>query len=311
MSSALAVKSIRLNDTHATVFDQRYEIVGTIWQSKNSVVYKAHPLGATASQALIALKVLHTETKHDQDHPSRMRREALALLCCRNDHVVKLIDYVSHPKMCYLAMEFAEGGDLREGLEHPNEYRLIEILIQVLTGLEAVHTAGVIHRDIKPENILLMQGGKVKLTDFSLALLPGESITTDEANSGVGTFDYLAPECLGAGQYSQVSDIYAVGVSAYKLMTGEVPWEHAPLAEQLSSKLVGSFPLNSKKLLGYSDNLIRIIGRALDPDPTERFQSATEFKTVLLSLLNPEIGQVAGDSILSRIKHSIQGMIRK
>lgn len=277
-----------LTSTRSAIFDDRYEILSTVGRGRNSVVYKARLVAPHVGQnpdvcadAVVALKVLTASSRAPEANHDRMRREALAMLSARHPNVIQLHDYVAGEDLCYLSMEYADMGDLRRELEqspHPLDYEVVlHLMHQLLRGLDAIHRGGILHRDIKPENLLLTSRGMLKITDFGIALLPTEREPFEEVNRGIGTLEYLAPEYLESGISVPATDIYSVGVTAYQLLTKNLPFAGETVAAQLESKMAGRRVPLSHYVSDVPELLDELIGRALETDHSLRFQSADEF----------------------------------
>ncbi len=177
-------------------------------------------------------------------------------------------------------MEFMEGGSLADKLERREPFRMascLKILSEVCDGLQAIHEAGLIHRDLKPENILLSRTNAVKIADFGISAAncgtqrdPNDSIT--------GSLNYLAPEYVARGEYDVRSDIYAIGVIAYELATGKLPFGGKSLLETLTQRVrfdptpPHSFSTHVPRPLSHA------IMRAMDRNPERRFQSLNELR---------------------------------
>lgn len=271
-----------------SVFDGAYEIIAPVGRGRNSVVYKARrlrpPVAANEPQYL-ALKVLIGNTKNPELQVRRMKREALAMLSCIHPNIIKLIDYVAEADLCYLAMEFAERGDLKQVLEHQRTPFATDLALhltsQVLAGLEKIHYVGLLHRDIKPENLLLTEECSIKIGDFGIACLPTEEVTIDEANRGIGTFDYLAPECLEEGVANQASDVYSAAVTCYQLLTCHLPFTGSSFTEQIGNKLETNVAPLKLYLADVPPLLQELLKKSLESDPERRFRTAGEFREAI------------------------------
>ena len=274
------------------ILDSKFELIEAVGRGRNSVVYRARPLHISqAKNHFVALKVLTGNTRNPERNVERLHKEALAMLSTRHENVIRLYDYVVSGDLCYLSMEFAEKGDLRTALEKRDKPFSVpysfQLLAQLLRGLEAIHHAGIIHRDIKPENLLLNREDKLKLTDFGIACLPTEKPEVGHQKRGVGTFDYLAPECLDESEVTQASDLYSVGITLYQLLTKRLPFAGRTLTEQIEKKLKGeSTPLNN--FIEASDELQALVDKALAVDCSLRFRSAKEFRQAVEQFLNGE-----------------------
>ena len=281
------------NNKEKPVFDERYEILSTLGRGRTSAVYRARTISSDTPEVLppesiVALKVLNEHARESETNQKRMRRESLAMLSCRHENVVRVYDYVTRPNLCYLVMEHCGMGDLGTELNrttHPIHYEVVlEVARQTLLGLEAIHSAGILHRDIKPENILLNENGVVKITDFGIAWLPTENEPLEESKRGIGTLDYLAPEFLDGAQSTQLSDLYALGITIYQLLTRHLPFEGESVTDQLKNKLSGKFRPTYEIAPGLPEMVNHFLKKALAPDPYLRFQSAKEFREAVSEL---------------------------
>ncbi len=284
-------------------FDGMYQILATVGHGRSSLVYKARQLnGLTpffgnqlpAANGFVALKVLTNNARDPEQNLARMKREALAMQAVNHPSVVRISDFVSNPELCYISMEFADRGDLlselyRRGKPLPVDTAL-EYIIQVVSGISAIHATGIVHRDIKPENILLSSDGRVKIADFSVAYLPSHNNEViDETRGSVGTFEYLAPECLCTTGASFDSDLYSAAITLYQLITGSLPFAGISIAESVHNKMSGTrTPLSSftgRAMLP----LERFFNRALAIKPADRFSTPEDFIAALTDLRGSSI----------------------
>ena len=265
----------------ANIFANGFDVTTAIARGRSSVVYKA-----SKQHNLFAIKVYNQSNKAQEDFTIRVKREALALLSLRHPHVVKLYDFIAEQDRCYAVLEYAEQGDLsrfiQSDVESPKPRLALKLIEQALSGLQAVHNVGIIHRDIKPENILLFKDAKVKLADFDQARIPSEELKLKNMqSSGIGTFDYLAPEVLQGAESSVVSDLYSVGVTLYQLLTKRTPFRGKTFVEQIENKMNGNrTPLN-RYLKVVPKQIELLLDKALAVEPKERFTSALEFRRAI------------------------------
>lgn len=275
------------------LFDGRFILGDVIGRGRQSIVYKAEQINPpTPRQKIVALKLVFGGNKDREGVLRRIRREALGMLASRSAHTIRLYDYVLNNEQPYLVMEFADRGDLkayatRKGGSLDFE-EAVEITIQTLEGLAAVHRAGMIHRDIKAENVLISGHKTVKLADFSIASVPTEYLSLEKANPVVGTFDYLAPESLNNGESSSRSDLYSVAMTLYELLTGIYPFGDGPFSEQVQRKLAASWTPLPQYLNPVPPLLPDLFRVALASDPKERFATAEEFIDALKAVRSGE-----------------------
>jgi tRNA A-37 threonylcarbamoyl transferase component Bud32 len=245
------------------------EILELLGQGGMGAVYKARQ---TKLDRLVAVKVLPPEWGKDPAFAERFAREAKALARLNHPHVVAVHDFGESDGLFYLVMEYVDGANLRNilangGLE-PQE--ALAIVPQICDALQYAHEEGIVHRDIKPENILLDSKVRVKIADFGLAKLtnrPRATFTLTGSQQIMGTLDYMAPEQrIRPQEVDHRADIYSLGVVFYEMLTGELP--------------LGRFGPPSQKP-GVDVRLDRIVFRALEREPQQRYQRISEVKADL------------------------------
>jgi len=267
------------------IFDGRYEILSIVGRGACSVVYHARHAMAPASE--VALKVLLTQRDHSSNG-DRLRKEALAMVSCRHRYVIRLDDFHSVGDLCYLSMEYAPESDLRRfaatkgGQLTPAQLEVF--LLQAADALGFIHRAGIVHRDLKPDNILVVNEKESRLADFGVAVLPGEESSIAELQRGVGTMAYMAPEVLEGVRYDQRSDVYALAVTFYELLTGSHPFESAPLMKQLEVRREGAFPALQEVNPNIPVWLAQPLMQALSYDAAKRFPSGAELQAAIMTM---------------------------
>lgn len=278
------------------LFDDTYLILSTLGRGQNAVVYKAKNNNETEEEKFVALKAVF-KNLHTREALQRLKREALSLLATRHNNVIRMYDYKTSAEYCYLALEYAGNGSLHNLLERSPEglpwQQTINIMKQVLAGLSSIHRAGIVHRDIKPENLLLTNLGVVKIADFSLACFPHEEDRVEKEPQATGTFEYLAPEILQDSEASARSDIYAAGVTFFRLLTGEFPFPDDSIASHAQAKIHGRHFHLADFVDVPSVGFDLIINQALAPHPQARYQSAEQFLAELEKLERVLFGEDA------------------
>ncbi len=208
----------------------------------------------------------------------------------------------------YLVLEFVDGTLLREYLREHAPLEVDEatnIGVQLTDALQYCHDTGVVHRDLKPENILIEQDGTVKLVDFGIALLKGaRRLTFRRLSTGFGTPDYMAPEQVQGDRGDARTDIYAVGVMLYEMLTGEVPYQGDSPLVVMSQRVTTDAPLLRSKRPELPPALEAVVWRALRRDPTERYASMADLGHDLEHLDEVKLPEypsdTAGRSVVSR-----------
>jgi serine/threonine protein kinase len=265
------------SNTKRKIFDGRYEILSIVGRGADSVVYHARHINGSAQE--VALKVLINK-KNGASLSDRLRKEALTLVSCRYRYVVRLDDFHSIDDLCYLSMEYAPLGDLAKYVTAKGAPLSVEqavrFLQQSLEALDFIHATGVVHRDLKPENILVVSEQEIRLADFGLALLPGDEPELEELKRGVGTLAYLPPEALEGIQYDSRSDLYALGLCFYEMITGKHPFTSIPMAEQVEAQRSGSIQPISTLAPSLPTHVADVITTLLAFEAKDRFQTAAD-----------------------------------
>ena len=240
----------------------------------------------------VAVKMLKAELARDDEMVRRFHSEARAASRLNHPNTISIIDFGQTPEgLLFLVMEFVRGCSLRDVLreEFPlPRARLLELMRQLLEGLQEAHSQGVIHQDVKPDNVLIerLSTGRdlVKITDFGIARLRGEEpiLGKDGEDLITGTPEYMAPEQILGGEIDARADLYSAGVLLYEMLTRERPFGGDTI-EVMEAHLNVPPPLESLRspALDIPAPLRDAVLRALAKDPAERFASAAEFRAAL------------------------------
>jgi eukaryotic-like serine/threonine-protein kinase len=262
-----------------TVIDGRYRVAARLGSGGMADVYLAQD---TLLGRQVALKLLHHRFAEDQEFVERFRREASSAAGLSHPNVVAVFDRGEWDGTYYIAMEYLPGRSLKAVVrEHgplsPGD--ATDIVVQILLATRFAHKRGIIHRDIKPHNVILDEEGRAKVTDFGIARAGASDMTL--TGSIMGTAQYLSPEQAQGHAVSESSDLYAVGVVLYELLTGSVPFEgESPVTVALKQVSVEPTPPSALNP-GVSPALEAVVMRSLAKDPAARFASADEFIAAL------------------------------
>jgi predicted Ser/Thr protein kinase len=227
----------------------------------------------------VALKVIAAESVVGEEAQDRFEREARAAALLNHPNIVTVYEFGEDAGLHYLAMEYVQGEDLDALIRggKTSKVELLETLVQVCEGLAYAHEHGVIHRDIKPANVLVHRQGKrhrAKLMDFGLALLGPSGLT--QAGTWMGTVSYMAPEYLDSGQATIGSDIFALGVILYEILTGG----RKPFVGETTTLVLNSIllhapePVRPSELGAVSSHLLQVVEKALAKLPEARYPDA-------------------------------------
>jgi serine/threonine-protein kinase len=248
------------------------EIIELIGAGGMGAVYKARQPGL---DRMIALKILPEEFGHDVKFALRFTREARTLARLNHPNIVSVYEFGNVEDTYYFIMEFVDGSTLRDVVRagQLDPEHALAIVPHLCDALQYAHDKGIVHRDIKPENILIAIDGSVKIADFGLSRILGESSqheTLTGTHQIMGTPRYMAPEQLeGSRCVDHRADIYSLGVVFYEMLTGELP--------------VGRFALPSKKV-EIDVRLDEVVLRTLEKEPQRRYQHASQIKSDVESI---------------------------
>ncbi len=226
----------------------------------------------------LALKVLLPQAAEEQDGLLRFKREFRALARLHHPNVVRVFDAGLDDDVAFIAMELLDGVHLRahlKGMEPGPAHgaALRRCLTQVLAALAYIHARRIVHRDLKPENVFVCRDGRVKLMDFGVARLLKSSGTPSRL---LGTFAYMAPEQVTGAAIDGRSDLYALGICVYELLTGGYPFPIDPPAAALHHHVNTAPPDVFERALDADPRLVELCRRLLEKDPQDRVQSADE-----------------------------------
>lgn len=277
-----------------TLLVNRYEVVEFLGKGMSAAVFKCrdYMLGGLE----VAIKVFSSGVSKDTVAASRLFRELLSSNEIDNEYVARMYDTFRTDDIIAIVLEYIDGGTLQDYIDANNNLSIASIkkmLLQLCTALQAIHAAGVVHRDMKPENILITKGGNLKVTDFGVArgcevdnevigkaFIPVASGSRHlaerktEQGALVGTLVYVSPEYLLEGKVDFRSDIYALGVIAYEILTRGELFPGLSDIEFLKMKVNSEPEPISNFNKSCPIELERIVFKALARDPDQRYQTA-------------------------------------
>ncbi len=262
----------------------QYRLTELLARSGMASIFKAVD---TESGQTVALKIPHIQYESDVVFSERFRREDEVGQTLSHPNIVRVLT-PRHKSGIYLAMEYVEGRSLRAILSEKAPLpagQALDLARQVCDALAYLHDHGVVHRDIKPENILVTGDGRAKILDFGIALFEGERrLTWSGLSHTVGTPDYMAPEQIRGRRGDPRTDVYAVGMLLYEMLTGKLPFE-APSPRALFRAKTSEEPRPpSYHRPGLDPRLETLIMRGIARDPRHRYGSA---RLMLQDLQNP------------------------
>ena len=253
----------------------RYKIQSLIGTGGMAAVYLATDL---ILDRLVAIKVLRLDFRQNDDAMRRFRREALSATQLTHPNIVGVYDVGQSQEMNYIVMEYVEGTDLKDyvrqrGALHPIE--AVRIMMQIVSAIAAAHQNRIIHRDIKPQNILIDREGNVKITDFGIAVALSDTLLT-QTNTLLGSVHYLSPEQARGGMATIQTDIYALGIVLYELLTGRVPFDGESAVSIALKHFQEPLPPVMNPSVMIPQSLENIVLKATAKDPMNRYRSCYE-----------------------------------
>ncbi len=280
----------------------KYEVIEQVAVGGFGVIYKGWD---PFIKRTVAIKMCATP---DEEVRQRFQQEAEFVGNLVHRNITLVFDYGVEDGVPYIVQEFLTGFDVDELLKAgvvQGESSIVSILLQVAEGLEFAHERGIVHRDIKPSNIRVLEDGTVKIMDFGIAksILAASKLT--QTGIALGTAGYLAPEQIQGRTVDARTDIFALGVVAYELVTGVRPFESATLSNVLY-KILNEEPVYpSDSEVHCSQDLDRVIRRCLAKEPADRFQNAGE--------LLDELRRIAADAMpnAATTKELTTGVLRR
>jgi len=288
-------KAVYVGKTRGLVLGQ-YVVLDRIGKGGMGQVLKARH---RTMDRIVALKVLSVSAMDSPDAVSRFHREARAAAKLSHPNIVTAYDASEHEGIHYLVMEFVEGKDLAEIVKEHGALpvdKAIDSILQAAKGLEYAHAQGVVHRDIKPANLLLDKEGTIKILDMGLALMSrsiktANDETTDQLTSGgliLGTCDYIAPEQADDSHAADHrSDIYSLGCTLYRLLTGELPYKADSVVKVLLAHRQAPIPSLCEGQSAVPPQLDAVFQKMVAKEPEDRYQAATEVIADLQACLEP------------------------
>ncbi|NLF26133.1 MAG: serine/threonine protein kinase [Deltaproteobacteria bacterium] len=299
---------MRMGDEHfmslqpGTVIAGRYEVIKCLGAGNMGLVYACRHRELAGH--MVAVKVLFPEVAQDKIAAQRFRNEIFAAYGVSHPNVVRAYEYLRDGDLVAYTMEYVGGGDLATRLESNQLMPIneaVNILCQICSGVQAIHDAGIVHRDLKPENILLTTEGMVKIGDFGIARV-GHSSKLTEHGGVVGTINYVAPEYMLNSQVDWRSDIYAIGILGYEMLTGKSPFRGDSVYATMTMRLKSDAAPPSTLRPEIPPGLDAVIKRALERDPLQRYQAAADMFCDLHELL-PDRGIISKGMMLHISQH--------
>ncbi|HEM6403408.1 TPA: Stk1 family PASTA domain-containing Ser/Thr kinase [Streptococcus suis] len=268
------------------IFAGRYRIVRQIGRGGMADVYLARDLILDGEE--VAVKVLRTNYQTDQIAIQRFQREARAMAELDHPNIVRISDIGEEDGQQYLAMEYVNGLDLKRYIKEnaplSNDVA-VRIMGQILLAMRMAHTRGIVHRDLKPQNVLLTSNGVAKVTDFGIAVAFAETSLT-QTNSMLGSVHYLSPEQARGSKATIQSDIYAMGIILFEMLTGRIPYDGDSAVTIALQHFQKPLPSVREENANVPQALENVVLKATAKKLNERYKSVAEMYADLASALS-------------------------
>lgn len=268
------------------LLSRRYDIIEKIGEGGMATVYKAR---CKLLNRNVAVKILKDEFAKDSQFVKRFRAEAQSAASLTHPNIVSVYDVGEEDGINYIVMECLEGKTLKDYINENgklNNETTLKYASQIASALEAAHKAKIIHRDIKPQNIVFSNNKNVvKVTDFGIAKMTTTNTITSQNNT-IGSVHYFSPEHAKGCYIDEKSDIYSLGIVMYEMATGKLPF-NADTAVSVALKQIQEEPIEPKKIIStVSDDLNRIIMKAMQKSSVNRYNSASEMLDDIFAAIN-------------------------
>ena len=257
----------------------RYELEELVGEGGMSSVYRAHD---TVLERRVAIKVLHEHYSRDPEYVERFRREARAIARLAHPNVVTVIDRGEWEGRQFIVFEHVAGENLKAALTRAGPLpvdRALDLAVQIARALSFAHGLDIVHRDVKPHNVLLDGNGTAKVTDFGIARALDSDDALTATGTVLGTGQYLSPEQANGERGDERSDQYSLGVVAYELLTGRVPYSGDNLMAVAMRHVRDPVPSVRAVRPDVPERVDAVIAKAMAKRPEDRFESMDALAT--------------------------------
>lgn len=273
----MIIKGQKIND--------RYQIIRTVGEGGMANVYLAYD---TILDRNVAVKILRGDLAEDEKFVRKFQREAISASSLTHPNIVEMYDVGEDDGRYFIVMEFVEGITLKNLIKRRKNLTLpevVDIMLQLTSGIACAHDSYIIHRDIKPQNVLILDDGRVKITDFGIAMALNSNELT-QTNSVMGSVHYLPPEQANGTGATVKSDIYSLGILMYELVTGNLPFKGDSAVEIAIKQMRDPIPSIIDENPNIPQSIENIIIKATAKNPKNRYESARDMYDDLYTCLD-------------------------
>lgn len=279
----------------------RYLIEQELGEGGMSIVYKAKDI---VTDKEVAIKILKDETLKKPTSIDRFNREARATASLNHPNIVKVITVGTENGKPYMITDFIKGKTLREVLDQRGKLspqEALDAMNQLCSAVLYAHQNDVIHRDIKPENIFITSDGTIKLADFGIATFMKSTNHITKSQVVVGSVHYLAPELATKSIPTPQSDIYALGITFFELVTGRVPFDADDPVAVCMKQVTDKFPNIKNINSNIPDSICQVIYKATMKSPLRRYQSVYDMRADIQKIMNNPETMIVKKNIFQKI----------
>lgn len=275
-----------------------YRVEKMIGEGGMGAVYKASH--TKIPNRVAAIKVLKSSFLENENLKNRFRREMEIMAGLTHENIIKLEQFDEDDLGMYLIMEYFNGLEIDDYLKNKigvfPEDKAIPLMIQTLKAFAFAHNKGIVHRDIKPANIMINhEATQVKILDFGIAKMKDDISMKTKSGAQIGTVFYMSPEQVHGKELDARSDIYALGVTFYQMITGINPYQDLNTEYEIYNKITKEDLPDPRQIYpGVSERMVNILRKALAKDPAHRFQTCEEFILALQGAIEVEPIQITG-----------------
>ena len=265
--------------------DGRYQIIRTIGEGGMANVYLAYD---TILERDVAVKVLRGDLANDEKFVKRFQREAKAASSLNHPNIVEMYDVGEDDGNYFIVMEYVNGKTLKNLIKKRGVLSLsetIDIMLQLTSGIACAHDRYIIHRDIKPQNVMILEDGRVKITDFGIAVALNSAELT-QTNSVMGSVHYLPPEQANGSGATVKSDIYSLGILMYELLTGKLPFKGENAVEIAIKQMKDKIPNIIEQNPNVTQSVENIVLKACAKNPQNRYETVRDMHEDLRTALS-------------------------
>ncbi|MDD2377258.1 MAG: Stk1 family PASTA domain-containing Ser/Thr kinase [Bacilli bacterium] len=267
--------------------NERYQIIRTIGEGGMANVYLAHD---TILDRNVAVKILRGDLATDDKFVKKFQREAISASSLSHPNIVEMYDVGEDNGQYFIVMEYIDGKTLKTVIKKRGPLiipEIIDIMLQLTSAIACAHESYIIHRDIKPQNVMILDDGRVKITDFGIAIASNATELT-QTNSVMGSVHYLPPEQANGSGATIKSDIYSLGILMFELLTGKVPFKGDNAVEVALKQMKEKIPSVRKTNPDIPQSIENIVFKATAKNPKNRYDSVTEMYEDLKMALDDE-----------------------